>query len=1304
MAGAISIGSVVFTVVPDARGVDRTLREQLEPTVAQVGDDLGKTLGDGIADGVGDPVEDAIVKGGQQAQPAAKTTGEELGDTLGKGIKDKVSPAIPDGLGEGSQKAKPPARTQGSAVGGVFAGAFKDRVKAALASLPKATVDADAGPADGKLAEIRAQLADLSSKRLGVDIDAAAALARLAEIKAELEDLKTSAADVSVRVDAAAAIAQLEAVEAKVDDLDRKTANPKVRADTSGALGDIGRVAAGLGALTAIPFVATIVVGVAGLGAGGLAAGLGLGALGASAVPGLSAVKNALSAVTSARTASTTATSAGTSASSAAAEQALQEAGAEQSLAEAKRSAAYSDAQAVAQVTAAEQSLTQAQQASLTAQKAVSDARVQAAQDLQDLSNQLIDAGLAQRQDQLALGQAQQQLAATLANPAATADQKAQAQLAVDQAVQALAEQGVAYQRLQVQAAAADKAGVAGSSTVVSAQQAAAQAATAVQTAETQLAAARAAQVQAQLQGADQIASAQRQIAELALQTATSAGSAGTAQQTAAQKAKLALDALTPSERAVFNAQQGLATAFAGWGKGLEPKVFPLIATGLGLVTKALPLFTPLVTGAATGLGTLETKVAKALGSPYWKSFAGQVGGATGPAISGFGIALGHVATGVSGVVSAFLPYAPRLIGDLDQLTGKFSAWGIALGGSSGFHTFIGYISANGGQVVTVIKGISTAAGTIVKDLAPLGGKVLTLDGAIATLVTDVGRFSPGLVQWGVGATLAYKGLKPLVGGVSNLIGDEKSGIKGITAAFKTGGDEGSTFGGILVKFKGWAGTAASSIGGAASGSWSTFTGLLSTGATNAKALGGNIVTAAGKAASAVGSGLQAGATAVASVATSAGAAAVNLGRAGIAYAATGVKAGIGAIATSASAVATWAATTATGAWAIATGTLNTVMDANPIVLVGIAVVALVAAVILAYQHFTIFRDLVHDAWHVVGDAAEGAWRDVIKPVFDAFKRAVDDIPGGFDTAVRGIDTAWHKVGGVLATPVNWAIQYVYNDGLAALWNGVVGHIGLGSLKLPLLSKIGSPPPAPKLASGGIVPAGPMIVNSPRAIVGEGNPRYPEYVIPTDPQYRARAVALHAQAGTQLLAGGGILGDVSGALGSLGGLVGTGVSLAGSAAGFLASVVVDPAGAWRRLVAGVLGDLRSIEGTEFGRLVAGVPTALAGQMGSALVSAVTHISGTDATNHAPGGGGRTGVPSRYDSGGYLPPGLSWTYNGTAAPEPVLTTTQWDALGAGSHAPAQPARGGNVLYVYPPAASAEATAAEVIRRMNHAGIS
>lgn len=59
------------------------------------------------------------------------------------------------------------------------------------------------------------------------------------------------------------------------------------------------------------------------------------------------------------------------------------------------------------------------------------------------------------------------------------------------------------------------------------------------------------------------------------------------------------------------------------------------------------------------------------------------------------------------------------------------------------------------------------------------------------------------------------------------------------------------------------------------------------------------------------------------------------------------------------------------------------------------------------------------------------------------------------------------------------------------------------------------------------------IVRRPQVLVGEEAPRHPEFVIPTNPAYRGRALALYDRLGQQLLPGfkeGGVLGSVGGVL------------------------------------------------------------------------------------------------------------------------------------------------------------------------------
>ncbi|MFJ9821392.1 transglycosylase SLT domain-containing protein [Streptomyces sp. NPDC101151] len=74
----------------------------------------------------------------------------------------------------------------------------------------------------------------------------------------------------------------------------------------------------------------------------------------------------------------------------------------------------------------------------------------------------------------------------------------------------------------------------------------------------------------------------------------------------------------------------------------------------------------------------------------------------------------------------------------------------------------------------------------------------------------------------------------------------------------------------------------------------------------------------------------------------------------------------------------------ATKVWTIAMAAFNLVMAANPIVLIFVGIVALVAAVIYAYKHLDWFRNLVQAVWQGIQTAALWAWTNVLKPTFDA--------------------------------------------------------------------------------------------------------------------------------------------------------------------------------------------------------------------------------------------------------------------------------------------------------------------------------
>jgi hypothetical protein len=103
------------------------------------------------------------------------------------------------------------------------------------------------------------------------------------------------------------------------------------------------------------------------------------------------------------------------------------------------------------------------------------------------------------------------------------------------------------------------------------------------------------------------------------------------------------------------------------------------------------------------------------------------------------------------------------------------------------------------------------------------------------------------------------------------------------------------------------------------------------------------------------------------------------------------------------------AITKATQAWTAVQAALNVVMDANPIVLIGLAIAALVVGIIYAYQHSETFRDIVKGAFHAVGEAA-GFMRDL---VVGAIQFVVDKWLAAAEWIVRAAATAFGWVPGI---------------------------------------------------------------------------------------------------------------------------------------------------------------------------------------------------------------------------------------------------------------------------------------------------
>ncbi|WDM16737.1 peptidoglycan DD-metalloendopeptidase family protein [Streptomyces lavenduligriseus] len=135
-----------------------------------------------------------------------------------------------------------------------------------------------------------------------------------------------------------------------------------------------------------------------------------------------------------------------------------------------------------------------------------------------------------------------------------------------------------------------------------------------------------------------------------------------------------------------------------------------------------------------------------------------------------------------------------------------------------------------------------------------------------------------------------------------------------------------------------------------------------------------------------------------------------------------------------------YAAWAVTKLWTIAQAALNLVMSANPIVLIGTALVALVAAVIYAYKHWDAFHDVVDATWRGIATAAKWAWDVVLKPVFGFIWDVIKAVGA---IAVWLWQKVFVPVWDGIVTVMRWAIAIILTVLIAPI---VIALQGLGLL------------------------------------------------------------------------------------------------------------------------------------------------------------------------------------------------------------------------------------------------------------------
>ncbi|WP_052457087.1 hypothetical protein [Streptomyces sp. AcH 505] len=712
------------------------------------------------------------------------TIGQQIGAQIAARIAAEIRDAMAQGITQGGAQARAASTRQGGEAGGAFGRTFRTRVEAALRSLPDITIGANTSEADADIRALRVQLETLATQRVGIDVDAETARRQIDELERELTRLGAASPDINVRINVRAATAQLAALRADIARLDGQDVDIDADVDTSRAItgfSNLTTVAVGLGPAI-IPVLATVGAGLGAIASAGVSAAAGVGAVALVAIPAFKQIGSALQAQKAAQDAATQSTGNGAAAAVAAQQRAIQMATATQGLATAERNGARQIATAQEGVTKARQNaasvaaqasqrtqaaaravqdaekqLVSAQKDAVRAQQDLTTARKDAAQQLQDMNDRLAGSALDERAAVLRVREAQDELTKSqAAGSKATQLDRDQAQLAYDQAVQGLKDQQKENARLKTETAAANKAGVEGSDTVLSAQDRLSQAkqhvadqAVAVRDAEAAQSrqAVQNAQDVAEAQGriveaqksvavaqqsaADSVASAQRQIQSAQMSSATGSDAAATAQ--AKYRAELAK--LTPSARDTMTAFTGLKTAFSGWSRSLQPQVMPIFTLGLNTIRKILPQLTPLVVAASGAVMGLMRSFASWVEGGGIKRVVAWLSTTAGSSIRGFGQIVANIFSGIGGILRSFAPSSQTVVASLVRLTARFREWGQS---GTGVRSLLAYVRDVGPTVGEFFKNAAITVGRLVQALAPLGGVSLMVINMMARLTASI--------------------------------------------------------------------------------------------------------------------------------------------------------------------------------------------------------------------------------------------------------------------------------------------------------------------------------------------------------------------------------------------------------------------------------------------------------------------------------------------------------------------------------------------------------------------------------------
>jgi hypothetical protein len=622
-------------------------------------------------------------------------------------------------------KSNEQGKSDGDKYGGAFAEAARKTIEGALREFPEVELTADSTDIDRTLAGLRARLVALADVEIGVDMDASEVMATIAAIEAALRALITDKEiDIETRTNAIATIAQLSMLQATIDRLNGQ--NVRVDVDTMSLrelaneagvsmsrLGLLVSVGAAIGPAI-VPAAAAAAASITAIATAAAAGVIGIGVF-ALALSGIVKAVQALNKYEQDQ--AKVAKSLGQSQTQVA--NALDSVrSAERSLAATRDQVARGARDSARAVVAAQRSVIEAQRDAERAQRDLIRAMREAQQADEDRAFAIRDNALAQRQSNLDIADAKAELDRILANPRATEAEREQARITYEQRLLQLEQLGSTGKRLEEERQRVAKEGA---DNVIAAQERVRSATQAVADAQERHTRAIEAQTEQQRDGARQLVEAQENVARSQRALAQAYRSTGVAGGEALNNLRDAMAGLSPAGQRFALFIFSLKDEFLALRAAAERGLLPGLEQGIRNLLPLLPGLTKFVEEVGVALGEIFVDFTQQMQDPVWREFFGYLADTAVPALKGMFQFASNVAKGLAGIFLALTPFNGSIGGGLIELSEDFANWATTLDQNEGWQRFMDYVRDAAPKVVELFRQIWDFTKKIVVAAAPIG-------------------------------------------------------------------------------------------------------------------------------------------------------------------------------------------------------------------------------------------------------------------------------------------------------------------------------------------------------------------------------------------------------------------------------------------------------------------------------------------------------------------------------------------------------------------------------------------------------